>query len=374
MLLVDVTRQRGDFSLQARFSAPTPGITALFGRSGCGKSTLIALIAGLLAPDSGRVMIGDDLMVDCERHLAVDARHRRMGVVFQDARLFPHLTVLGNLRYGEKRAPRNLPKYVKFDEVLSLLGLETLTARRPHELSGGEKQRVALGRALLSQPRLLLLDEPLASLDMARREEVLPYLERLRDSFAIPIVYVSHQFDEVLRLASRVVLLDAGRVVADGDIATVSRDPKLRAIVGADSVGAVVAGSVERIDATGLAILRVGDAELTVEVDAAIPGQRIQIQVLARDVIIATEPPRGLSVRNVVPARVVSVTPDSGRAVLVELDIGRTTTLLARITERAADDLALLPDKMVWALIKAVSLRGHVFNAPLPHAVSVPKR
>jgi molybdate transport system ATP-binding protein len=373
MLLVDVTKQRGDFSLQARFSAPTAGITALFGRSGCGKSTLISLIAGLLAPDSGRVVIGDDLIVDCERHFAVDARHRRIGVVFQDARLFPHLTVLGNLLYGEKRVPRDLPKFVKFDEVLSLLGLENLTARRPHELSGGEKQRVALGRALLSQPRLLLLDEPLASLDMARREEVLPYLERLRDSFAIPIVYVSHQFDEVLRLASRVVLLDAGRVVADGDIATVSRDPKLRAIVGADSVGAVVAGSVERIDPAGLAILRVGDAELTVEVDGAFVAQRIQIQVLARDVIIATEPPRGLSVRNVVPARVVSVTPDSGRAVLVELDIGRTTTLLARITERAADELALLPDKMVWALIKAVSLRGHVFNVPGRHAVSLPK-
>jgi molybdate transport system ATP-binding protein len=284
--------------------------------------------------------------------------------MFQDARLFPHLTVLGNLRYGEKRVPRGVAKFVRFDEVLSLLGLESFIARRPHELSGGEKHRVALGRALLSQPRLLLLDEPLASLDLARREEVLPYLERLRDSFAIPIVYVSHQFDEVLRLASRVVLLDAGRVVADGDIATVSRDPKLRAIVGADSVGAVVAGSVERVDAAGLAMLRVGDAELTIEVDGAILGQRIQIQVLARDVIVATEPPRGLSVRNVVPARVVSVAPDSGRAVLVELDIGRTTTLLARITERAADELALLPDKMVWALIKAVSLRGHVFNVP----------
>ncbi|HUQ10040.1 MAG TPA: molybdenum ABC transporter ATP-binding protein [Steroidobacteraceae bacterium] len=367
MLQVDVRKRRGDFELQARFSAPTPGITALFGRSGCGKSTLISLIAGLLGPDAGRVLIDDDVMVDCERELLVDARHRRMGVVFQDARLFPHLTVLGNLRYGAKRVPRNVPAQVKHDEVLSLLGLENLLERRPHELSGGEKQRVALGRALLSQPRLLLLDEPLASLDMARREEVLPYLERLRDHFALPIVYVSHQFDEVLRLATRVVLLDAGRVVADGDIATVSRDPKLRAIVGADSVGAVVAGIVERIDAAGLAVLRVGDAELTVEVDASV-GQRIQIQVLARDVIVATEPPRGLSVRNVVPARVVSVTPDSGRAVLVELDIGRTTTLLARITARASEELALEPDRQVWALIKAVSLRGHAFSVPAQRA------
>ncbi len=363
MLLVDIRKKRGDFDLQARFTAPTPGITALFGRSGCGKSTLISLIAGLLEPDSGRVMIGNDAMVDCDRQLSVDARHRRIGVVFQDSRLFPHLDVAGNLRYGAKRVPRGTTEHLKFDEVLGLLGLEPLLGRRPHELSGGEKQRVALGRALLSQPRLLLLDEPLASLDMARREEVLPYLEKLRDTFALPIVYVSHQFDEVLRLATRVVLLDAGRVIADGDIATVSRDPRLRAIVGAESVGAVVAGSVERLDAAGLAMLRVGDAELTVEVDAHV-GQRIQIQVLARDVIIATEAPRALSVRNVVPARVVSVTPDSGRAVLVELDIGRTTTLLARITERASNELALAPDKQVWALIKAVSLRGHAFSVP----------
>ena len=363
MLLVDVGKRRGDFDLQARFSAPTPGITALFGRSGCGKSTLISLIAGLLAPDSGRVMIDNDVLVDCDRQLHVDARHRRIGVVFQDSRLFPHLDVQGNLRYGAKRVPRGTPESMKLDEVLALLGLEKLLGRRPHELSGGEKQRVALGRALLSQPRLLLLDEPLASLDMARREEVLPYLEKLRDHFSLPIVYVSHQFDEVLRLATRVVLLDAGHVVADGDIATVSRDPRLRAIVGAESVGAVVAGSVERIDSGGLAMLRVGDAELTVEADAQV-GQRLQIQVLARDVIVAIEPPRGLSVRNVVPARVVSVTADSGRAVLVELDIGRTTTLLARITERASAELALGPDKQVWALIKAVSLRGHAFNVP----------
>jgi molybdate transport system ATP-binding protein len=363
MLLVDVRKRRGDFVLEARFTAPTPGITALFGRSGCGKSTLISLISGLLEPDAGRVIIGDETLIDRERDLSVDARHRRIGVVFQDARLFPHMTVAANLRYGARRVPRGVPVNMRHDDVLVLLGLEKLLDRRPHELSGGEKQRVALGRALLAQPRLLLLDEPLASLDMARREDVLPYLEKLRDSFSLPIVYVSHQFDEVLRLATRVVLLDAGRVVADGDIATVSRDARLRAIVGADSVGAVVAGCVERIDAAGLAMLRVGDAELLVEVDAHV-GQRIQIQVLARDVIVATEAPRGLSVRNVVPARVVSVSPDTGRAVLVELDIGRTATLLARITERASAELALGPGMQVWALIKAVSLRGHAFNVP----------
>jgi molybdate transport system ATP-binding protein len=364
MLLVQLRKRRGDFSLDVTFNAPTPGVTALFGRSGCGKSTLISLIAGLLNPDSGRIQIGDDILYDSERQFSLDARHRRIGVVFQDARLFPHLSVLGNLEYGAERVPRGTAQRITFDDVVSMLGLGALLGRRPRQLSGGEQQRVALGRALLSQPRLLLLDEPLASLDLARREEVLPYLERLRDSLAIPLVYVSHQFDEVLRLATRVTLLDAGRVAADGDIATVSREPALRAIVGPDAVGAVLSGAVETVDPAGLVQLRVGDATLNVELDDAVVGQRIQIQVLARDVIVATESPRGLSVRNVVAGRIVSVTPDVGSAVLIELDIGRTSTLLARVTLRASQELALVAGKQVWALIKSVSLRGHVFSTP----------
>jgi molybdate transport system ATP-binding protein len=364
MLEVRLVRKRGDFQLDVEFRAPTPGITALFGRSGCGKSTAIALIAGLLSPDGGRVQVDDDVLVDTARGIEVAAHARRVGVVFQDARLFPHLRVRANLEYGLKRNARGLPHAARFDDVVALLGLEPLLGRRPHQLSGGEKQRVALGRALLAQPRLLLLDEPLASLDAARREEVLPWLERLRDAFAIPMVYVSHQFDEVLRLASRVVLLDAGRTVADGDVATVSRHAALRAIVGPDAVGAVVSGVVERVDPTGLAELRIGDALLSVELDGAMAGQRIQIQVLARDVIVATEAPRALSVRNVVPARIVAITPDAGRAVLVELDVGRAATLLARITARASKELALARDMQAWVLIKAVSLRGHVFNVP----------
>lgn len=352
------------FSLDVGFSAPEVGVTALFGPSGCGKSTILAAVAGLLRPQEGRVCLNGVALLDTSLGVFVAPERRRCAMVFQEARLFPHRTVRGNLEYGLRRLPRAIAQTIPFDDVVSLLGLSQLLTRRPHELSGGEQQRVALGRALLAQPRLLLLDEPLASLDLARREDVLPYLEKLRDAFSIPIVYVSHQFDEVLRLATRVVLLDAGRVIADGDIATVSRDPQLRAIVGPDSVGAVLAGIVERIDASGLAMLRVGDATLSVELDDAKMDQRIQIQVLARDVIVASEPPRGLSVRNVVPARVMSVTPDAGRSVLVELDIGRTSTLLARITSRASQELSLVPDKQVWALIKAVSLRGHVFNVP----------
>jgi molybdate transport system ATP-binding protein len=362
-LRVELKLRRGDFDLDVAFEAPRPGVTALFGRSGCGKSTTISLVAGLAPPDSGRVTIDEEALVDTARHIDVDARHRRIGVVFQDSRLFPHLTVRANLDYGAARVRSDAPRPVNRDDVLGLLGLEGLLDRRPHELSGGEKQRVALGRALLMQPRLLLLDEPLASIDAARRGDVLPYFEMMRDTFSIPIVYVTHQFDEVLRLATRVVLLEGGRNVAEGDIAAVSRHPALRAIVGPDAVGAVLSGRIESIDA-GIASVRVGDALLRIEHEDAMPGQRIQIQVLARDVIVATEPPRGLSVRNVVAARIVSITPDVGRAVLVELDIGNAATLLARITTRASQELSLASEMQAWVLIKSVSLRGHTFSVP----------
>jgi molybdate transport system ATP-binding protein len=364
-LHVELKLRRGEFALDVAFDAPRPGVTALFGRSGCGKSTTISAIAGLASPDTGRITIDDDVLLDTSRRIAVDARHRRVGVVFQDSRLFPHLSVRGNLDYGATRVPSHAPRPIRRDDVIGLLGLDGLLDRRPHELSGGEKQRVALGRALLMQPQLLLLDEPLASLDAARRGEVLPYFEKMRDTFSIPIVYVTHQFDEVLRLATRVVLLEAGRAVAEGDIGAVSRHPALRAIVGPDAVGAVLSGEVEGIDA-GIASVRVGDALLRIEHEGATPGQRIQIQVLARDVIVATEAPRGLSVRNVVAARIVSITPDVGRAVLVELDIGREATLLARITTRASQELSLANEMQAWVLIKSVSLRGHAFNAPAP--------
>jgi molybdate transport system ATP-binding protein len=364
-LRVALKFRRGDFELDVAFDAPRPGVTALFGRSGCGKSTTISAVAGLVTPDTGRITIDDEVLLDTSLRIAVDARRRRIGVVFQDSRLFPHLTVRGNLDYGSSRAPADAPRPVNRDDVLGLLGLGGLLDRRPHELSGGEKQRVALGRALLMQPRVLLLDEPLASIDAARRGEVLPYFEKMRDTFSIPIVYVTHQFDEVLRLATRVVLLEAGRNVGDGDIATVSRHPALRAIVGPDAVGAVLSGQVEGVDA-GIASVRVGDALLSIEHEGATPGQRIQIQVLARDVIVATEAPRGLSVRNVVAARIVSITPDVGRAVLVELDIGRAATLLARITTRASQELSLANEMQAWVLIKSVSLRGHAFNVPAP--------
>src|SRR5215469_17288422 len=248
MLQVAVTKRRPGFTLEAALSAPTPGIVALFGRSGSGKSTLVHVISGLLAPDAGEVRLDDEVLTDTRAGISVPVEERHIGYVFQEARLFPHLSVAANLRYGEKRA-RGREPVMGFDEVVSLLGLEPLLARSPWQLSGGERQRVSLGRALLSRPRLLLLDEPLASLDAARREEVLPHLEALRDRLSIPMVYVSHQYDEILRLATHVALLEGGQVLAEGPVDEMSLYPELQSIVGPDLVGAVVEGVVTRVDA-----------------------------------------------------------------------------------------------------------------------------
>ena len=406
MLRVSALKKRDGFTLQAEFEAPTPGIVALFGRSGCGKTTLVNIISGLLAADEARIQLDDIVLADTRAGISVPVERRRIGYVFQDARLFPHFSVLGNLRYGLKRSLRGggghqaherpgrvaqqgagqasagaasagqgrtehltagatlQRQLIDFDEVVSLLGLSTLLDRRPHQLSGGERQRVSLGRALLCQPQLLLLDEPLASLDVARREEVLPYLQALRDRLSIPMVYVSHQFEEVLQLATHVVLMETGRVVAQGTLSEVSLCPELRAIVGPDSVGSVLDGVVTRKDsARATADLQLGNSSLQVSLRDIAVGSRVRVQLLARDIILATEKPQGLSVRNTLQGVVSKTSPDEDDAVLVEVDIGGAT-VLARITGEATVALGLRPGSAVWVLVKAVSTRGHTFLAP----------
>ena len=361
MLRVSASKKRDGFTLQAEFEAPTPGIVALFGRSGCGKTTLINIIAGLLDADEARIQLGDEVLCDTRAGTSVPVERRRIGYVFQDARLFPHFSVLGNLRYGLKRSTSKL---IALDEVIALLGLSTLLDRRPHQLSGGERQRVGLGRALLSQPQLLLLDEPLASLDVARREEVLPYLEALRDRLSMPMVYVSHQFDEVLQLATHMVLMEAGRVVAQGSLSEVSLRPELRAIIGPDSVGSVLDGVVTRTDpARAMADLKLGNGHLQVSLRDVAVGSRARVHLLARDIILAIEKPSGLSVRNILEGVVAEVSPDDDDAVLVKVDIGGAT-VLARITREAAAALSLRKGSPVWVLVKAVSTRGHAFRVP----------
>jgi molybdate transport system ATP-binding protein len=358
MFRIRVRKSRREFTLDVDLDATTGGVVALFGRSGCGKTTLVNIIAGLLDADDVHIEI-DGVTLE-GAGVRMPAERRRIGYVFQDARLFPHFDVLGNLRYGERRA-RGAAHTITLEQVTALLGLGTLLTRRVHQLSGGERQRVALGRALLSQPRLLLLDEPLAALDAARREEVLPYLEKLRDELAIPMIYVSHQFEEVLRLATHVVLMEDGRVVAHGALDEISLHPQLRALVGPEAVGAVLIGVIEAADAaTGLATLRLGANVLHVALRGAQVGARVRVQLLARDIILATSRPEGLSVRNMLAGTIVRITSDDEDTDLVHVAVG-DATVLARVTRAATAALQLKPGLPVWALVKVASIRGHAF-------------
>jgi len=362
MFRIRAALKRSDFMLDVAIEQAERGVLALFGRSGCGKTTLINIVAGLLQADTSYVEIDGVVLEDSVTGRYVCSERRRVGYVFQDARLFPHMDVAANLKYGLRRA-RDQQPHLDFDSIVYLLGLQNLLRRRPHQLSGGERQRVALGRALLSQPRVLLLDEPLASLDVARREEVLPYLERLRDELSIPMIYVSHHFDEVLRLATHVALMHEGRIVTQGSIDEVSLHPGLRAIVGAEALGAVLIGIVELADeSTGLAAVRVGDNVLQVALRGVRPGAQVRMQLLARDVILATVRPEGLSVRNVLRGSVARIVEDDPDTDLVYVDLGGPL-VLARVTRAAALALALRPGAPVWVLVKSVSIRGYAYAA-----------
>lgn len=362
MLSFAFEKQLGSFVLQVEVNAASRGVIALFGRSGCGKSSVVNLLAGLMTAERGHFTLDGDVLFESKKGINQPTEQRRIGYVFQDARLFPHFTVRGNLEYGLRRA-RQSTNSIDFDTVVALLELGPLLKRRPHHLSGGEKQRVALGRALLAQPRLLLLDEPLASLDQSRRNEVLPYLENMRDELAIPMVYVSHQFDEVLRLATHVVLLDNGRVSAQGDLPTISLEPALRNIVGADAIGSVVESEVRSIDATtGFAHVSIGTGYLNVEHSGLQTGQRVRLQLLARDLILSLHAPVGLSVRNSLQGTLTRLVDDGEHARLVSIDVGGVT-LVARVTRAATEELQLHAGMSLWVLVKAITLRGHVFHA-----------
>ncbi len=362
MLRVDAEKRWGSFHLNVRFELPTPGVVALFGPSGCGKSTTINLIAGLVEADRGEVTLDDTVLLDKLRNIHVAVERRRIGYVFQDARLFPHLSVAANLRYAQKRAIGT--SYVSMEQVTHMLGLAPLMQRRTHRLSGGERQRVAIGRALLTQPRLLLLDEPLASLDRERREELLPYLESLRDQLAIPMVYVSHDFDEVLRLATHIVLMESGSVVAQGSIGEMSFNRRLRALIGAEAVGAIIDGEVLGEDAaSGMSRVRVGNGELKVQACGMAAGATVRVQLLARDIIVSTRMPQHLSVRNNLRGVITAVSGDDAHTDLIVIDIGGTG-VLARVTKAATRELALEPGMAAWALVKSVSLRAIPFANP----------
>jgi molybdate transport system ATP-binding protein len=348
---------RDGFSIDAAFTAPGDGVTALFGPSGCGKSTILSAVAGLLRPDQGRVTLDDAVLLDTAQRVCLAPERRRCGVVFQEARLFPHLSVETNLRYGQRRAPPDATG-PGFDEVVALLGIAPLLSRRPGRLSGGERQRVALGRALLARPRLLLMDEPLAALDAARRAEVLPFLARLRDVARIPILYVTHALDEVDALADQMVLLEAGRVLAEGSVEALTARTDLPLAARRDA-GVLIACTV-RAMSDGLATLDFDGGMLVTTSRPGPSGTRLRVRLRARDVAVAVEEPRGISTQNILPVTIAGIDEGSepGEAFL-RLAAG-PTALLSRVTRDSVARLSLRPGLPVWALVKAVTFDHRV--------------
>lgn len=349
-LSVDAKTRLGQFSLDVSFTSEQ-GVTALFGRSGSGKTSVIRMIAGLSRPDQGRIVLEDDVVMDAAKGVFLPPHRRRFGYVFQEARLFPHLDVRKNLNYGRWFAPKT-GRPDNFDQVVELLGFGGLLERRPGKLSGGEQQRVAIGRALLSSPRLLLMDEPLAALDESRKNEVLPYLERLRDELGLPIVYVSHSVSEVARLADRVVLMKDGRIEAIGGASEVLRDLSGET----REAASVLTGTVEAVDDTHrLARVTTGAGTLLVPAQQAQVGKKVRVLVPARDVMVATSRPEGLSALNILSGTVERIDADGEGMIGVRIICG-SETILARITAFSGGMLGLTPGQAVFAAIKTAAL------------------
>ncbi|KQP61424.1 molybdenum ABC transporter ATP-binding protein [Methylobacterium sp. Leaf108] len=345
---------RSAFALDVAFETG-PGLTALFGRSGSGKTTVIDLVAGLVRPDRGRIVLSGETLLDTQGGVSVPAHRRGIATVFQQARLLPHLTVRQNLGYGRWFA-RARPETTGLDPdtVVAILGIGHLLARRPAGLSGGEAQRVAIGRALLSRPRLLLMDEPLAALDEARKDEILSCIERLRDAAGIPIVYVSHAVAEVARLADTVVVMEAGRIAASGPADAVLRRTDL-VPVGDGEAGAVLDLVVAAHDAdSGLTRIDGRVGTLTVPRLSRPVGSAVRLRIPARDVLVALAPPVGLSARNVLRGHVLGLVPSVAATVLVEIDCNGAV-LAARLTRASARDLRLEPGRPVFAIVKSVA-------------------
>ncbi|MGZ9810426.1 molybdenum ABC transporter ATP-binding protein [Pseudoroseicyclus sp. H15] len=341
------------FALDIAFEAP-PGVTALFGRSGAGKSSVLRAVAGLMTPDEGRIAVDGAAVFDSDAGANLPPHRRRFGLVFQEPRLFPHLSVQQNLRYG-RRALRLPANPAREAEVVEMLGIGALLPRRPSGLSGGEAARVAIGRALLAEPRVLMLDEPFASLDAARREEILPYLERLRDHARLPILFVSHALPEVARLASRLVLIGDGQVLRAGPAAELLADPEAAELLGPREAGAVLEGRVGASAPDGLTEVHLSGGTLHLAGVTAGQGARIPVRIAASDVILALEEPRGLSALNLLRCRVAELHRGKGPGVMVRLSCGEDA-LLARVTARSAEAMALEEGQELTAIVKSVAI------------------
>ncbi len=366
ILHVDVRHVVPGFSLEVTFDS-AGGITALFGRSGAGKTTLINIIAGLIHPDGGRISVDDQVLFDSHQGINLPPEKRRLGYVFQEPRLFPHLTVGQNLKFGSRYAVAS-PQPVTFDRAVDLLGLEHLLKRRPGLLSGGEKQRVAIGRALLAGPRLLLMDEPLANLDPARRDEVLSFVETLHHGTNIPIVYVSHNMEEIIRLADTAVLIAEGKIAATGPVEGVMSRLDLGPLTGRHNAGTVMAAQVDRHDPEhSLTCLRVPGGRIWVSRLELEAGAGLRVRVRARDVTLALDPPTKISTRNIFEGTVADIqTASNDPEVNVLLTLGEGGRLWSRITRRALSDLELAPGVKVYALAKSVALDSRALGHRTP--------
>ncbi len=354
MLEVNIRHRIGKFELNAEFVAEG-GLTTLFGKSGSGKTSLVNLLAGLESPLSGRIAVDGHVLFDSQLDINLPPEARRLGYVFQEARLFPHFRVRGNMTYGMHRDNKN---HQEFDHIVELLDLGRLLERRPNTLSGGEKQRVAIARALLANPRLLLMDEPLASLDAARKNEILPFIERLRDILGIPIVYVSHAMEEVIRLADTMVVLSDGKVIASGPLEDIMSRIDLYPLTGRYEAGAVLRVSLRRHDdGFGLSELSFAKSRLFVpRLDLPVDTS-LRVRIRARDVALSLIPPQDSSVLNVIECVVREINIGDGAAADILLDAG--PPLIASITRKSLHDLDLKTGDRVYAMIKTVSVDRH---------------
>jgi len=327
----------------------SPGVTAIFGPSGAGKTSILRACAGLLTPQNGRIEIDGTVWFDSARNQNLQPHKRRVGFVFQEPRLFPHLSVQQNLRYGAAKGASLHP-------LVDLLGLTALLDRRPAHLSGGEAQRVALGRALLAKPRILLMDEPLSALDLALKHDIVPYLEALKREAQVPILYVSHDIDEVARLADHVVLLEDGRAMPPCDVATAFAGTAPASRLGRSIAGGLLRAEVAmHHDSDGLTELRMGDVALLVPGKIEPIGSMVQLRIEAKDVTLSVEPPVGLSALNVLPATITAIDPGPGAGALVRLD-HQGQVFAARLTARSIRNLQLTTGQSVHAILKTMSV------------------
>ena len=350
MLELNFSQTLGSHHLVINEALPASGITAIFGVSGAGKTSLINAISGLTKPQQGRIVLNGRVLNDSEQKICLSPEKRRIGYVFQDARLFPHYKVRGNLRYGMAKSMAG-----QFDKLVSLLGIEALLDRLPGSLSGGEKQRVAIGRALLTAPELLLLDEPLASLDIPRKRELLPYLQRLAREINIPMLYVSHSLDEIQHLADKVLVLEGGSVKAFGNLEDVWGSSVMHPWLPQEQQSSILKVTVlEHHPHYAMTALALGDQHLWVNKLDREEQDPVRIRIQASDVSLVLQPPVNSSIRNVLRAKVVACFEDDGQ-VEVQLEVGGRT-LWARISPWARDDLAIKPGLWLWAQIKSVSI------------------